>query len=430
MSEFDAIVIGAGPAGASAAIRLASSKKNVLLVEKSDPPGSKNVSGGVLWGNGLSSIIPDWEKGAPVERFVDTKSVAFLTQDSKIGIDFSSKKLQQKKTGYTVLRAKLDQWLARKAKEAGAMVINGVTVEKLHMENGKVTGVEQGGDVITSDAVILCEGANPRVAIDSGLHKRLSDRDVAIGVKEVISLPEATINERFHLKSGAGFACEYVLGYLQNGVEAGGFLYTNKDSISVGIVVSMSHLRENDATHSFDIIESFTGHPYIAPLLEGGNMQEYSAHLVQEGCIGSMPKLYGNGYMIAGDSAGFSFSNGLVLQGMNYAIDSGIIAADTFIEASKGMDYSENALKLYQDRLESSYVMKDMRTFKGIENVTWSPFVHKKVPAMLESLMLNLFMEEGKPKKHMTGMLLDAMSENGMLKASSIIDAYRMMRRM
>ena len=430
MSEFDAIVVGAGPAGASAAIRLASSKKNVLLVEKSDPPGSKNVSGGVLWGNGLSAIIPDWEKSAPVERFVDTKSVAFLTQDSKIGIDFSSKKLEQKKTGYTVLRARLDQWLARKAKEAGAMVINGITVEKLHVENGKVTGIEQDGDVITSDTVILCEGANPRVAINSGLRKPLTDHDVAIGVKEVIKLPENTINERFHLKSGAGFACEYVLGYLKGGVEAGGFLYTNKDSISVGIVVSMSHLRKNDATHTYDMIEEFTAHPYIAPLLQGGEMQEYSAHLVQEGGFSSIPKLYGNGYMIAGDSAGFSFSNGLVLQGMNYAIDSGIAAADTFAAAYYKKNFTENALKSYQDRLEASYVMKDMRSFKGIGDVTWSPFVHKKVPAMLESLMMGLFMEEGRPKKHMTRMLLDALSQNDMLRVSSLRDAYRMMRRM
>lgn len=430
MSEFDAIVVGAGPAGASAAIRLASSKKNVLLVEKSDPPGSKNVSGGVLWGKGLSTVIPDWEKTAPLERFVDTKSVAFLTKDSRISVDFSSKKFQEKKTGYTVLRTKFDQWLAKKAKEAGAMVINGVTVEKLHMENGTVTGVEQEGDVITADTVILCEGPNPRVAIASGLHDPISDRDVAIGVKEVISLPESTINERFNLKSGAGFACEYVLGYLEGQNEAGGFLYTNKDSISIGLVVNMSHLRENGATHSYDLIEEFLEHPYIAPLVEGGKMQEYSAHLVQEGGLRSMPKLYGNGYLIAGDSAGFSFSNGLVLQGMNYAIDSGVAAADAFIKASEKGEYSENSLRSYEEILDSSYLMKDMRTFRGIEEVTWSPFVHKQVPAMLESLMLRLFMEEGNPKKHMTSNLLEALSKNGMLKASSLLETYRLIRRM
>jgi electron transfer flavoprotein-quinone oxidoreductase len=430
MSEFDAIVVGAGPAGASAAIRLALSKKNVLLVEKSDPPGSKNVSGGVLWGNGLSAVIPEWEKTAPLERFVDTKSVAFLTQDSKISIDFSSKKLEQKKTGYTVLRTKFDQWLAKKAKEAGAMVINGVTVEKLHMEGGKVTGVDQEGDIITADTVILCEGANPRVAIASGLHDRMSDHDVAIGVKEVISLPENTINERFNLKSGAGFACEYVLGYLKDGNQAGGFLYTNKDSISIGIVVSMSHLRANGETHSYDLIQEFLDHPYIAPLIAGGKMQEYSAHLVQEGGIRSMPKVYGNGYMIAGDSAGFSFSNGLVLQGMNYAIDSGVAAADAFMKAQEKGDYSEKSLSVYQDLLESSYVMRDMKTFRGIEEVTWSPFVHKQVPAMLESLMMSLYMEEGKPKKHITGNLMEAMSKSGMLKTSSLLETYRMIRRM
>ena len=191
----------------------------------------------------------------------------------------------------------------------------------------------------------------------------------------------------------------------------------------------MSHLRKNNATYSYNMIEEFTAHPYIAPLLQGGEMQEYSAHLVQEGGLRSIPKLFGNGYMIAGDSAGFSFSNGLVLQGMNYAIDSGIAAADTFAAAYDKKNYTENSFKSYQDRLETSYVMKDMRTFKGIGDVTWSPFVHKKVPAMLETLMMGLFMEEGRPKKHMTRMLLDALSQNDMLRVSSLMDAYRTMRR-
>jgi Dehydrogenases (flavoproteins) len=145
MSEFDVIVVGAGPAGSSAAISLASKKVNVLLVEKSDPPGTKNVSGGVLWGHELDNIIPDWEKTAPVERYVKSKTVGFLTEDSSINIDFRSRKFDENKSGYTVLRVKLDQWLAKKASEAGAMLVNGVTVDRLAMKDGKVIGVEQDG---------------------------------------------------------------------------------------------------------------------------------------------------------------------------------------------------------------------------------------------------------------------------------------------
>ena len=430
MSEFDVIVVGAGPAGASAAIRLASKQQNVLLVERSDPPGSKNVSGGVLWGNNLGEVVPEWEKSAPLERYVDTKSVAFLTEKSKISIDFSTKKFEENKTGYTVLRTKFDQWLSKKAKDAGAMVVSGVTIDKLVFDGDRVIGVEQDGDTITADTVILAEGANPRVAIDSGIREPLKDEDVAIGVKEVIKLPEKTINERFNLRGKAGFACEYVLGYIKDGVEAGGFLYTNKDSISIGAVISMKHLRKSNKVYSFDIMDEFAEHPYIAPLLEDGKVEEYSAHLVQEGGFKSIPKLFGNGYMIAGDGAGFSFSNGLVLQGMNYAISSGIMAADTFIDAKEKGTFSADSLSGYRKKLEDSYVMKDMRTFNGIGDVTWSPYVHKEVPNMLENVMMGMFFEDGKPKKHLMKLLMDSMSTSGMKTSDMLVQAYRMMRRM
>lgn len=430
MSEFDAIIVGAGPAGSAAAIRLASKEQNVLLVEKSDPPGSKNVSGGVLWGNDLTNVIPDWEKTAPVERFVETKSVAFLTKESKIGVDFSSKKFENQKTGYTVLRAKFDQYLAKKAKDAGAMVASGVTVDKLAFDNGKVIGVEQNGDVITADTVVLAEGANPRVAIESGLRKPLGDHDVAIGVKEVVKLTEPIINERFNLKGKSGYACEYVLGFLEGGVHAGGFLYTNKDSISLGAVISMKSLRQNNQTYSFDIIEQFKEHPYIAPLLEGGRVEEYSAHMVVEGGLQSVPKLYGDGFMVAGDGAGFSFSNGMVLQGMNYAIASGIQAADTFLDAKGSGDFSSSSLSKYKERLKESYVLKDLHTFNGISDLTWSPFMHEKLPQVLESTMLGIFMEEGKPKKHMSKILRESMAESGLSTSEMLLQGYRMMRRM
>ena len=169
MSEFDAIVVGGGPAGSSSAIKMASSGLNVLLVERSDPPGSKNVSGGILWGKDLSAIVPDWEKNAPLERYITAKGTGFLTTDSMISIDFRSKKLEASKTGYSVLRAKLDQFLANKAKSSGATLVTGVTVDKLAFDGDRVIGVQQDGDTITSDVVILAEGANPRVAIDSGV---------------------------------------------------------------------------------------------------------------------------------------------------------------------------------------------------------------------------------------------------------------------
>ena len=429
MSEFDVIVVGAGPAGASAAIKLASAKANVLLVDRADPPGSKNVSGGVLWGDSLSQVAPDWEKG-PVERYVEAKGVSFLTKDSRISIDFRSKKFGEYKSGYTVLRTKFDAWLAKKAKDSGAMVVSGVTVDRLSMKDGKVIGVEQGGETITSDAVILAEGANSRVAIDSGIKKKPSDRNIALGIKEVIKLPEKTITDRFGLSSAKmGFASEYVLGFLEGGVKAGGFLYTNKESLSIGAVISMGDLRKNNQTYSFNIIEQFKEHPFIAPLLEGGRVEEYSAHLVPEGGL-TVDSIYGKGYMIAGDAAGFTFSNGLVLQGMNYAVVSGIVAADSFLQRKeKGIEAGAN-FSNYMDNLSGTFVMKDMKNFKGVDAVTWSKSIHQTIPAIAEEAMLNIFSENGEPKKHMLKILLKSMAGRKESKKELAVDLYRMMRRL
>ena len=431
MSEFDVIIVGAGPAGASAAIKLAGAGSSVLLVERGDPPGSKNVSGGVLWGDSLGSVAPDWEKAGPMERYVEAKGVSFLTKDSKISIDFRSKKLQERRSGYTVLRTKLDGWLSKKAKDAGAMVASGITVDKLAFKDDRVIGVEQDGDIITSDIVILAEGANPRVAINSGIRERLKDRDVAIGVKEIIKLPEKTINERFNLTSSKmGFASEYVLGFLEGGVKAGGFIYTNKESISLGLVISMKEMRQNNNTRSFDLIEQFKEHPYIAPLIDGGRVDEYSAHMVQEGGLKSVPQLYGNGFMVVGDGAGFSFSNGMVLQGMNYAIASGIAAAESAIKAKIKSNFTMEGLSSYEERLKSSFVLQDLMNFKGIEEVTWSDMIHRGIPNMSEELFLSLFSENGQPKAHMINLLIRAMGHSDVPRKDMVINMYRMLRRM
>ncbi|MGP6220116.1 FAD-dependent oxidoreductase [Caldiplasma sukawensis] len=429
MSEFDAIVVGAGPAGSSAAIKMASNKLNVLLVDRADPPGSKNVSGGVLWGNNLSSVIPDYEKNAPLERYVEAKGVAFLTKDSKIGIDFRSKKYGNGVySGYTVLRTKFDEWLSKKAKESGAMVVSGVTVDKIAFKDGKAIGVEQNGEIITSDSVILAEGVNSRVAINSGIKKKLDDSHAAIGVKEVIKLSENSINERFNLSdSTKGFASEYVLGFLEGGVRAGGFLYTNKDSISIGAVISMGTLRENNSTYSFNVIEQFKEHPFIAPLLDGGKVVEYSAHLVPEGGV-STENIYGDGYMIAGDAAGFSFSNGLVLQGMNYAIESGIKAGETVLE-TKGVE-SKDRFSLYVRKLKETFVLKDMERFAGSDKITWSEGVHNILPEFLESTMSEVFSENGMPKKHLGEIVLHNLLSDKKKRKNLIMTLYSMGRRL
>ncbi|MEM0136577.1 MAG: FAD-dependent oxidoreductase, partial [Thermoplasmatales archaeon] len=404
MPDYDAIVVGAGNAGSAAAISMASKGLSVLLVDRSDPPGAKNLSGGVLWGNDLSRILPKWQSEAPLERYILNKKIGFLTEKSSIVIDFKTQIFEENKVGYTVLRSKFDPWLAKKAKEAGALVIPGITVESLAIKDGKAVGIQESGDTITSSVVILAEGVNPRLSIEAGLRPPLSDWEVSVGVKEIIKLSPQKIEDRFNLSQTSGMASEYIVGFLED-LNIGGFLYTNKETISLGIVSPMEQLRENGMTHTYDIIERFKEHPSIAPLIEGGNVVEYGAHLIPEGGIQMVPRLYGDGYMITGDAAGFAFSNGLVLQGMNYAILSGILAGETAVEAKKRNDFSASSLSLYRAKLEETYVLKDLRTFKDIRKVTGNRNMYTVYPKMLEGLLLEMLWERGQPKKKIREIL-------------------------
>ena len=192
----------------------------------------------------------------------------------------------------------------------------------------------------------------------------------------------------------------------------------------------MKEMRQNNNTRSFDLIELFKEHPYIAPLIDGGRVDEYSAHMVQEGGLKSVPQLYGNGFMVVGDGAGFSFSNGMVLQGMNYAIASGIAAAESAIKAKIKSNFTMEGLSSYEERLKSSFVLQDLMNFKGIEEVTWSDMIHRGIPNMSEELFLSLFSENGQPKAHMINLLIRAMGHSDVPRKDMVINMYRMLRRM
>ncbi len=419
MADFDCIVVGAGVSGSAAAYKMAANGVNVLLVDRSKPIGSKNLSGGVLWGHDLAEIIPDWYKEAPVERPITMKGVNFLTKESGFSAQFSTEEWKKAPhNGFSVLRARFDEWLAGKVGEVGGMVVDGVNVEHLKRnEAGKVIGVEQGGETITADCVLLADGCNSRLSMDLGVRGKLDRRHYVLGVKEVIELSEETIQERFNIGPGEGVAHEYVLGYLENGAKAGGFLYTNKDTISLGIVVNLDSIWEKGVwTHK--IMEDFRLHPSVAPLLKGGKMVEYGAHLIPEGGLNIVPQLAGDGWLISGDAAGLVYSNGLVIHGMNYAIRSGLLAADTVIEAKKKGDYSHATLSAYSRRIENSYILKDFEKFKHMHEFIWDDNMHGPVPSLVEGVMKELFTADMQPKDLVRDVVKNQLKEKNIGKWS------------
>jgi electron transfer flavoprotein-quinone oxidoreductase len=417
MADFDVIVVGAGVAGSTAATRMAKKGLNVLLVDRAKPIGSKNLSGGVLWGHDLDEVFPGWWKEGAIERPITTKGVSFLTKESGFTAQFSTEEWKREPyNAVSVLRAKFDLWLSEQAAKAGVNVIDGVNVEHLAVEevNGirKVVGVQQAGETITADCVLLADGCNSRLSMDLGIRGKLDRQHYVTGVKEILKFPsEEALQERFAIGPNEGVAIEYVLGYLDNGAKAGGFLYTNKDTVSLGVVINLDSIWEK-GVYTHKVMEAFRTHPTIASLIRGAELVEYGAHLIPEGGMNVVPQLYGTGWMIAGDAAGFVYSNGLVIHGMNYAARSAILAADAAVYAKKNGGFTERNLSMYKRLLDESFIMKDFEKFGHVHEFVWDDVNHDVLPKLVEGVFKGMFTNDGKPKQTAEAIVLQTLREN------------------
>ena len=395
MSDYNAIIVGGGLAGCSAAIVLARAGLDVLVIERGDECGQKNMTGGRLYGHSLEKIIPNFAEEAPIERKVTREKISIMSEGSCLDIGFGSTKLSAtpETASYTVLRAKFDKWLAEKAEEAGAEIIPGIRVDKLMVEDGKVVGIDAAGDEITADVVILADGVNSLLARDIGMKKELEPHQVAVGAKEVLKYDEGVINERFGLTGDEGMAW-LTMGDPTLGGFGGGLIYTNKDTLSVGGVATLSDIGHGNISVP-DMLERFKAHPSIAPYLEGGKLVEYSGHLVPEEGIHMTPELTRDGVLVTGDAAGFCINLGFTVRGMDFAIESGRLAAEAVIRANQIGDYSKAGLAYYELALKNSFIMRDMDQYKGFPTILTMREVFEDVPAMVDDIATKLFTVDG-----------------------------------
>ena len=257
--RFDAIIVGAGVAGGAAAYVLAEAGLEVLLLERGDAPGSKNITGGRLYTHNLERLIPGFVAEAPLQRRVVKESVTLLTGGSGVTLDFESRlPAGGSSDSYTILRAEFDQWLAGKAEQAGCQLALPVRVDDLLRKDGQVCGIIAGPDEIEAEVVILAEGVNGLLSQKAGIKQEVKPVQVAVGIKEIIELPPSVINDRFHVEDGEGAARMFV-GAPTGGLIGGGFLYTNKESLSLGLVFNVGGLA---ALHKIpDLLEDFKQHP-------------------------------------------------------------------------------------------------------------------------------------------------------------------------
>ena len=406
--KFDAIVVGAGPAGCACAFKMAQAGLNVLVVERGKFAGAKNTWGGAFFGPALGELLPDFWKEAPFERYVARRRVSMLSKDDCFSIDFTTTKFSQPPyDGVMLLRSRFDRWFADKVEKVGAIIASGLQADDLIRQGGKIVGVKAGNDQLPADIVVACDGVNSILAQKSGLRGELKPTEVKQGVKEVLQFPRKELEQRFNLTGDGGLAWEFV-GACTGGLPGGGFIYTNKDTLSVGIVVQLNALLEKQVRAN-DLLETFKQHPAVAGMLEGGKLVEYSGHLIPVCGINMMPRLYTDGLLVAGDAAAFVVGTGLILEGANFAVASGIAAAETVMKARETKDFSANSLSSYQRLLEESFVLKDLNTFKKAPHFLENERIYNEYPELICDFAEKLFTNDGKPRKRVWPLLSETM---------------------
>jgi len=397
--KFTAIIVGAGPAGSTAAYLMAQAGLEVLLIERGETPGSKNMFGGRMYSNALNRVIPDFWEEAPLQRPVVKEILSFMNGSRSLAVTCQEPAwLEPPAHSFTVLRAEFDAWLASKAEEAGAILACGIRVDDVLIENGRVVGVRAGEDEIYADVVVAADGANSLLTEKAGLRKALLPGQVGTGAKQLIELPADTISQRFQLEDNQGAACLFV-GSCTAGLPGGGFIYTNRSSISLGLVVNVAALQSHQIKIN-DLLEDFKAHPQIAPLIADGQVAEYSAHLVPEAGLNMRPELFGEGILVAGDAAGLVINLGYMVRGMDLAIASGAAAAQTILAAHAKNDFTRQGLSGYLEFLKHNGVWTTMETYRHAPDFLDTKRIYDAYPQFVNDLAVDVFTVNDKPSEH------------------------------
>ncbi|HMX67019.1 MAG TPA: FAD-dependent oxidoreductase [Microthrixaceae bacterium] len=433
MADFDAIVVGAGPAGSAAAIELARSGASVCLIERGPYPGSKNMYGGVIYGRILDEIIPEWWTEAPVQRWVTRRATMILTEDRALTVDYRSGAWGEPPyNGATAYRPDFDAWLAEHAVAAGATLVTSTTVTGLLRDGDRADGAIVGvrtdrpdGD-LTARVVIACDGVNSFVAKEAGLYGEVDAANYTLGVKETIALPREVIDERFGVRGDHGV--DYEIMGCTGDVPGGGFIYTNADTLAVGLVLSLPALARGGVRPE-ELLRRMKAHPAIAPLVEGGEVTEYSAHVIPEAGFDMMPSMIADGLLVAGDAAAMCLAAGIWLEGVNFAIGSGSAAGKAAARAIRRADTTAAGLDSYRTRIEASFVMKDHRKLRQAPHLVMGELAQQKLPALACGVAEAMFhVDNPHPKPGLRRIVARQMKANGVRWRDAVSEGFRAWR--
>jgi electron transfer flavoprotein-quinone oxidoreductase len=404
--EFDVIVVGAGPAGAAASLSLARKGVGVLMVEKAKVPGEKSMTGGVLYGDfpgewALTSLVPGFESSAPLERqIISHEVVALGAPDNKKGTARYYKLTKTSLAGklgfftlnletghdFSVLSRPFDGWLADRAVVAGASLSTETTVQELILEGGSVVGVKTGSEELRAKVVIDSSGVTSTLVEQAGLRGRLTPRQLYHGIKRLYSLDPAAIEKRFKVSQGKGRAA-YYLGDFMHGIGGGAFVYTNRETLSVGLVAELDSLvratteRFDSVGKLIDVLDEFEEHPMVAQLLEGARLVEYSARNIPKSFKSILKTPYADGFLVAGDALGSFVKIGPMVDGIRRAITSGMMAGAAYLGASTSGSYRAGNLSRYRDLLTPIY--EDVGRSGRDSFLSESSFTYHTLPRMM-----------------------------------------------
>ncbi len=409
--RFDAIVVGAGLAGLTAAYTMAKQGMSVTLIERGESLGCKNVMGGMLYRQPTELLFPEFCNTAPLERPITEHNLWVLAGDSLVKAGHRSEAWAHKPYhGFSIMRAQFDTWLGQQVVEAGALIVPGTSVlDLLRDGRGQVIGVRVNrpdGDLLT-DLVILADGANSMLGERMGLHPRRRTDGMALSVKEVLTPPGAPlerahwIEQRFGLSPGEGLTID-IVGSLTETIVGKAFLYTNSETITFGVSALLSDLVSNKE-HPFTLLQSAKALAAVRPLLADCTPCAYSAHLLPEagGTDAPLP-LYGPGVLLVGDAAGLGGS--MYREGAELALISGKIAGQTAVTAHTKGDFSRQTLALYVDKLRQTTIFKDQEQYRKL-----TAYLNKhrqyftRYPEELNSLATEYFTVDDQPPRDKLG---------------------------